>query len=376
MHWSFPRVPTGWAAVFPAFLISIALPQSARIAGAQGTVAGTVRDSAGAAINGAKISVAGTSLSAESDDNGAFTLHSVPAGNASIHVRRLGFAPGSADVVVSSGSTTHLNLVINQVAHALGAVVVSARRPRRYEGYLAGFNERRDQGFGRFITDEEIQAQHPQRMTDVLRMIPGLHITATPAGPSHVRIRGDNCWPSVWIDGAPANAAEFDLDWLTPSDVVGIEIYSSIATVPPQFVDAFGPRLCGTIVVWTRQGEPRKKKSLSMAQLAELVSSLEVYTADQVDEPARADSAAPVTPLYPDPLYKERVPGHVLAEFVVDTAGAPEPETIGIVSATDPRFAASVMRALSDARFIPARLHGRPVRQLVHQPFAFVAPSL
>jgi TonB family protein len=214
------------------------------------------------------------------------------------------------------------------------------------------------------------------RTTDMLRMVPGLHITTSDAGDSHVRIRGDNCWPSVWIDGAPANAAEFDVDWVTPADIAGIEIYSSIATVPPEFVDPLGPRLCGTIVIWTRQGEPKKKKPISAAQLAELVASLKVYTADQVDVPARPDSSALAAPLYPDAFYKQRVPGRVLAEFVVDTAGRPEPETIGIVSSTDPLFAASVVRALSEARFVPARLGGHPVRQIVQQPFNFVAPTL
>jgi len=376
MHCSFVRISNGWAALLPVLLISSALPASARIAGAQGTITGTVRDSTGAAINGAKISVTGIALTAESDDKGAFVLHAVPQGSASIHVRRLGFAPASANVVVASGTTAHVDFVVKQVAQALRAVVVNAKRPRHYEGYLAGFNERRDRGFGRFITDDEIAERAPLRITDMLRMVPGLHISTNDPGQSHVRIRGNSCWPSVWVDGASANAGEFDLDWLTPSDIVGIEIYSSIATVPPQFVDPLGPMFCGTIVVWTRQGEPRKKKPITAAQLAALVASLKVYTADQVDVPARADSSAPATPLYPDPLYKERVPGRVLAEFVVDTAGRPEPETIGVVSASDPRFAASVVHALAEARFHPAQLGGRPVRQLVQQPFSFVVPEL
>jgi len=255
-------------------------------------------------------------------------------------------------------------------------VVVYAKRPRHYEGYLAGFYQRRDQGFGRFITGDEIAKRAPLRITDMLRMVPGLQVTESNPIESHVRIRGNRCWPSVWIDGAPANAAEFDLDWVTPSDIAGIEIYSSIATVPPEFVDPLGPRLCGTIVVWTRQGEPRKKKPISAAQLADLVTSLKVYTADQVDTPARADSSAPARPLYPDAFYKEHVPGRVLAEFVVDTAGRPEPETVGVVSSTDPLFAASVVQALSDARFVPAQLGGHPVRQIVQQPFTFVVPEL
>jgi TonB family protein len=376
MRRSFVRISNSSAVILSALLLMGALRTFAGSAAAQGTITGAVRDSTGVGINGAKVSVTGVAVSAESDDSGAFVLHGVPPGPASVHVRRLGFAPGSIDVAVTNGTTTHIDVAIKEVAHALNPVVVYARRPRHYEGYLAGFYERRDQGFGRFITGDEIAKQAPMRTTDMLRMVPGLHITTSDAGDSHVRIRGDNCWPSVWIDGAPANAAEFDVDWVTPADIAGIEIYSSIATVPPEFVDPLGPRLCGTIVIWTRQGEPKKKKPISAAQLAELVASLKVYTADQVDVPARPDSSALAAPLYPDAFYKQRVPGRVLAEFVVDTAGRPEPETIGIVSSTDPLFAASVVRALSEARFVPARLGGHPVRQIVQQPFNFVAPTL
>ena len=376
MRWSFVRISNGSAVFVPTLLILSALPVVARDSDAQGTIAGAVRDSSGAGINGAKVSVTGISYTAESDDNGGFIIHGVPSGPASVHVRRLGFGPVSTDVVVASGRTTHVDLMVKALAQELNTVVVYAKRPRHYEGYLAGFNERRDLGFGRFITADEIAERAPLRITDMLRMVPGLQIITSNPVDSHVRIRGNSCWPSVWIDGASANAAEFDLDWVTPSDIVGIEIYSSIATVPPQFVDPLGPLFCGTIVVWTRQGEPRKKKSLSAAQLADLVSSLKVYTADQVDTPARADSSTAATPLYPDSFYKQHIPGRVLAEFVVDTAGRPDPETIGIVSSTDPLFAASVVRALSKTRFVPARLGGRPVRQIVQQPFTFVVPPL
>jgi len=381
MHWSPVRISKGSSKgsavmLLPALLILSASLAFTRDAAAQGTITGTVRDSLGVGINGAKVSVAGTALNAETDDSGRFVLQAVPSGPGSLHLRRLGFSPVSIDVVVTSRTTTHVDVRMKEVPHALSAVVVRAKLPRHYEGYLAGFYERRDLGFGHFITADEIADRAPMKITDMLRMVPGIHVTATNPDESHVRIRGNSCWPSVWIDGTPANSAEFDLDWVTPSDIAGIEIYSSIATVPAQFVDRLGPILCGTIVVWTRQGEPKKKKSLTAAELADLVDRLKVYTADEVDIPVRADSSAPVTPWYPDPLYRQRIPGRVLAEFVVDTTGHPEPETIGIVSSTDPRFAASVVRALSEARFIPARLHGHPVRQLVQQPFTFVGPAL
>jgi len=376
MHCSFVRLQVRSRAVVSAPLILSVWLSFAGNAVAQGIVTGAVQDSIGTGINGAQISVTGTAIRAESNDNGRFSLRGIPAGPASIHVRRLGFAPTSVDVVVTNGATQHVDFTVTPVAQRLSGVVVQAGQPRHYEGYLAGFYERRDRGFGRFITRDEIAARNPMRMTDMLRMVPGLHISSNDLGESHVRVRGNRCWPSVWIDGSPANAAEFDIDWLQPDNVAGMEIYSGEATVPPEFVDPLGPRLCGTIVVWTQHGEPRKKRTMSAAELAEMVTRLKVYTAEQVDVPAQADSTAPVTPLYPDTLYRQRVPGHVVAEFVVDTAGRSEPETIGIVSSTDARFSASVARAILQARFIPAQLRGRRVRQVVQQPYAFVVPAV
>ncbi|MGH7720447.1 MAG: TonB family protein [Gemmatimonadaceae bacterium] len=72
-------------------------------------------------------------------------------------------------------------------------------------------------------------------------------------------------------------------------------------------------------------------------------------------------------------LHAAGATGGVVAEFVVDTAGRVELETFNVVSSTHPRFTEAVRRALPAARFTPALLAGRRVRQLVQLPFRFEA---
>ena len=53
-----------------------------------------------------------------------------------------------------------------------------------------------------------------------------------------------------------------------------------------------------------------------------------------------------------------------LVEVAVDTLGRPEPRTARLVRASDPSYAAAVLAIVPSLRFEPARLAGRPVRQI------------
>jgi hypothetical protein len=245
---------------------------------------------------------------------------------------------------------------------------------------MAGFYQRRDLGIGHFVSREKLEHDNPAQLTDVFRRLPGVQITSTRFIRNAVRFRGNGsaCWPLVWLDGAPLPTAEFDIDFLSPSSVEGIEVYSGISQVPPQFMGSRGLGSCGVIVVWSREGERRekkRKKAVTATELADLVATLKVYTPEQVDIPARSDSLSRPQPLYPETLLFTGVPGHVLAEFVVDTLGHVELDTFGVILSTNPKFTQAVQRALPDWAYAPAMLNGKRVRQLVQQPFNFVVDS-
>ena len=95
-----------------------------------------------------------------------------------------------------------------------------------------------------------------------------------------------------------------------------------------------------------------------------------IYETSFVDEPI-VPLRDNQPPRYPATLRSIGLPGEVVARFIVDTLGRTERESIVIVSSAHELFSGSVRDALLRARFGPARVRGRPVRQLAEQRFAF-----
>jgi TonB family protein len=336
-----------------------------------------VRDSSGAGIGGAEITIAGTGLRAHTNAQGEFRLTNVPAGTVTVGVRRLGFVPTVGSIEVGPNEAATMSIIVVPLAQALATVVVRGDRRFAEYGRLAGFYQRRSRSSGgHFITREQIDQRNPSQVTDLFRSVPGARIYSSTFS-NVVRFRGMRCAPLVWLDGFPATAGEFDLDALDPYIIEGIEVYLGIATVPPEFRWVRGGGSCGAIVIWTGFEERRRKARRAAAPPAELTKQVEdrlLFTADQVDEVARADSAAAINPAYPDSLFKERITGQVLVEFVVDTAGLVVLESISAISASHPLFIDAVRHSLSSAHFHPATLNGRHVRQLVQLPVKFELP--
>jgi TonB family protein len=95
-----------------------------------------------------------------------------------------------------------------------------------------------------------------------------------------------------------------------------------------------------------------------------------VYGEEGVEQPAVAWPGS-VSPRYPATLRNAGVQGDVLAQFVVDTVGWVMPGTLRILRSSDTLFAQAVHTVIDSLRFTPARRAGRPVFQLVQQPFQF-----
>ncbi len=342
-----------------------------------GTISGVIRDSIGTKIAGAEVFLRGSPLRIETDDRGEFRLGKVPAGELTLAVRRLGFQPDTVKLMVMAGQTVPLEMTIHRLPLQLQPVLVYGRR--NLTGRMAGFYSRKDRGIGHFVTREEIERRNPPNVTDMFRMIPGARVESRGPGRTIVRFRGSQCAPLTWLDGTPLFAGEFDLDAISPRSLEGMEIYSGPSSVPTEFLGTRSiSSSCGTIILWSRQGELRakKRKGLSAAQqIAAMVESKSVFTAEQVDVPAHQDSVKRAAPVYPDSLYEAALPGTVIAEFVVDITGEVNMDSFNVVSTTHPAFVESVRRALKDAVFYPAVKKGYPVMQVVHQPFNFIPDS-
>jgi protein TonB len=77
-------------------------------------------------------------------------------------------------------------------------------------------------------------------------------------------------------------------------------------------------------------------------------------------------------PVYPGRLEREGVETSFIAQFVVDSTGLVDRESILFPTNVHALFIESVREALRRARFYPAEVGGRRVRQLVEQQFSFI----
>jgi hypothetical protein len=356
-----------------------AIGASAMPAAAQGTaITGVVKDSArGIGIAGADVRIDGMGFRAVTDERGRFRFADGTATGATLSVRRLGFAPRRI-VLTSEASASPVDIVLAPSAQPLPPVMVRAERTR-YSGRLAGYYERLERRtIGQFITRGDLEREHPSLLTDMIQRAPGVHLQRGRPGMLHVRLRGRDCSPLIWVDGAALSLGDVDLDAFSPMSLEGIEMYLGASGAPQRYQASNGKNECGTILLWSRGPDTEPRPAARVADPADLeamIASLGLFTAEQVDRPAVLDSASLPVIEYPPALRASATSGVVVAEFVVDTAGQAEPEYFGVVSATDPLFTASVRAALGGLRFRPALRRGQLVRQLVRLPFEFTAPA-
>lgn len=94
-----------------------------------GVIVGSVTDTDGQPVPGARIVVDASSLGTFAGADGAFVIRGVPAGAHTVQVTHLGYAVRAVrDVAVEAGETVTLTLELDAAAIDLGGVVVSASR--------------------------------------------------------------------------------------------------------------------------------------------------------------------------------------------------------------------------------------------------------
>jgi TonB family protein len=94
-----------------------------------------------------------------------------------------------------------------------------------------------------------------------------------------------------------------------------------------------------------------------------------VYFEFQVEKPAAPTGNA--HPIYPAVLHAAKVEASVVAQFVVLEDGSVDMDTFKIVRSTQDLFAASARQFVMRARFTPAEIGGKKVRELVQLPIEF-----
>ena len=246
----------------------LALAAVAIEADAQRIVSGAVVDTNGDPVAYAVIESVTRRVVA--DDSGRFRV-SIGSGSGYLRIRRIGFKPLNAEY--EAGTDTSLTLQLEPVARTLERAVIEATavsRALELRGFYRRFQEH-EKGInaGQFITAEEIQQRNPNRITQMLDGRPGvkasrvggfgrmadkcLAASAMCFAPQGV----GGCWMTVYLDGRRMNGmrtgsnspAMID-EIVIPTDVAGMEVYTSPLRAPPEYQTLSGT--CGVVLIWTR----------------------------------------------------------------------------------------------------------------------------
>lgn len=228
---------------------------------ATGVIDGVVTDTALRPVAFAEVVVVRTEIKLQTNALGKFRFTEVPAGDYLLIVRRIGYRPVSSIIRVGATDTLRLSFNMEPATQTLDAVtIVEERRSMR----MIEFEQRRRQGWGYFITQEQIEKRNLPVAADYLRLAPSISLAPTHnasgiptlialskrEGGSVLGDGANACAMQVVLDGIPMSRA-FPLELLpTPKEIAGIEVYDGAATLPPQFS---GPdRRCGMILIWTK----------------------------------------------------------------------------------------------------------------------------
>jgi protocatechuate 3,4-dioxygenase beta subunit len=246
----------------------VALGDSSSVAAGSGTASlrGTVVGGDGRPMRDAVVSVLGTPRSAHTDGAGAFRIDHIPAGTRTIEVRAIGLLPMTVSMDFATNAARDTTLSLSRQAQPLKPVAVKGSAILPSWMVRSGFETRRLQGMGAFVTEQDIARHGFSDLISVLQGVRGVNVqwggTGKTGGISFPlpyllgvsSLQGSlRCRPNFFLDGAPFPRSDFKglSSIVQPGQIKGIEVYSSPGTIPAQY-DLTSSTGCGSIVIWTR----------------------------------------------------------------------------------------------------------------------------
>ena len=241
------------------------------------TLRGVVRGADAKPLRDATVSVMGAARSVRTDGTGTFRLNHIPAGTRTIEARSVGFLPTTVSIDFATNAVRDTVLLMRRLAQNLKSVAVQAKAQPSSLMERSGFNERRAQGLGAFITEEDLSRHSYSDLISVLQGVRGVHVERGAVSGSESGIAqpmpylkgvvdvvgtatagnsAQNCIPNFFVDGSPWKVTRYtdfsDLSGIVLPEVIrGIEVYANPGTIPAQY-DMMSSTGCGSIVIWTR----------------------------------------------------------------------------------------------------------------------------
>ncbi len=237
--------------VLALMCLCIASSFTATSAWAQGTIRGTVRDSLDSStLIGANVTLAGTAVGSATDENGAFRISQVPAGDYVVHVSYIGYDSKDINVALAGGETVTLDIELVSSVVIGGEVLISAQ----YEGQAAAINQQLNSNtIVNVVSEEKIQELPDANAAESIGRLPGVSVQRSGGEANQITLRGlGGAFTSVTVDGArlsPTDAAtrSIDLSAISQGSLSGIELFKALTP------DKDGDAIAGSVNLVTRR---------------------------------------------------------------------------------------------------------------------------
>ena len=217
-----PGRPSGWLALVTICWVAVVcVPYAA--AQNTGTIAGTVLDGdIGETLIGANVVIEALTIGDQTDLDGKYTITNVPVGTHTVTVRYIGFATKRiTDVVVNSGETTVVDVVLTTEVVGIGEVIVTADREAGSAADV--LNERKMAASVIDVLDVEQISTAGGNAAAAIERVSGAEVTDG----KYVQVRGfGGRYGKVTINGVPVPSISPD-EKSVPLDVVSSDVLQS-----------------------------------------------------------------------------------------------------------------------------------------------------
>ena len=219
-------------------------------------ITGKVTNAGGVAVDGARVSVQGSTSSTATGADGRFTLTGVLPGTQSVLVRRVGYSPVETPLDVTLGQPNEMTVRLGTYAPTLSRVDVKAKADPLE---ATGFERRRKMGFGRYMDMDAIAASHPTYTSDILRRVPGIQILGSGSSATISTTRSNGCVKVMIDDNTVSVDGGQTIDQIVGAqDVVAVEFYNSVDV--PMELSSGNLNGCALLVLWTKGKLQNPKK--------------------------------------------------------------------------------------------------------------------
>jgi TonB-dependent receptor len=260
--------------LFLVLLLNLIWAASSAAQADRGTIVGTVKDTSGALLPGARVELK-QGPSAVSDGQGQFTITNVAPGTYSATVAYVGFATSTTTVTVAAGQTARLNVVMD-LASQNDIVLVTAERAH---GEAESINEERvADNILNVLPSEVITSLPNANIADAVGRLPGVTLERDEGEGKYVQIRGtEPRLANLTLDGVEVPSPEGGVRQVK-LDVIPADLIDSVQINKTLQANMNGDAIGGSVNLVTKKAGDRSNLTLyGLGGITPIANTRSVY---------------------------------------------------------------------------------------------------